>query len=908
MNKPNTEVTSSDCNFPVGEYIQQSYIGLPFESDALIGPPDVDAELAKLQAQMQRQLKMHACDPTKPFLNKDGPVVRIGIDTEFTRDATTGQNHILSAQFYASGDEGERTKIVYPKSGNKADRPKFSHELLSLIMDGLDDGWISEPPSRVIVAGFFLRLDLGGFADLGDFKNELDSAGGKVATIGQSINFIYDQTGTSLPRNKSTVISDGGGLFIIPTEFIDLGRHVVEGTTLERIGAWLHFPKLELPDGFEKDRMDLLLQNDKSAFEAYATRDAEIPVRFLEDLEGFAAAEVDCNQLPATVSGLAVSLLKKEIKDAGHSFSESWGLVKHKTEAWNNNQGKVCSKTDIVPCPMRKIADPFVIMTYHGGRNECFYGGPTDTGQWFDYDLAGAYTTGLVDLRQIDYNGMRHTTDAMDFVGHVLGFAMVEFEFYPGCRFPSLPVEVGIKGLYFPLAGRSYCTAPEIEVALNQGCKLKILHGIVFPWVDGDQRVFEPFVTKIRDLRAKFKRGRVDPNVATLPEEYAKLVGNSAYGKLAQGLKEKNVFDTRGMHSRKLPESAITNAIMASHVTGLVRAVMAEQLNSVPACYKVVSVTTDGFLTNAPYEALDLDGPMARRFQALCARVAAGTPMLERKHHVRQLIAMKTRGQMTALPGLDGDGNPTPVVLAKAGVSPPLPKAEHNDYVCDLYLNRKPGQMTTTRPFTSLRDQWVHALDVIKTERTSLLSLEWDFKRMPINPRMIDVLGTEHIAFDTVPWPDPETGTQARAYFDGWRRKHCLKTMADWDDWHVHYQFSAARGKRTRGNSSGAKRGVNMTKDGSLGVMKRLFLRAFTQKLLGVVSDENKMTHQDMSDWLTRLGYVTNKAAVSNAGRALMAEQAVPSTDEVRAFISAVTVRFPDMQVERFLIAEDPVM
>lgn len=905
MDKLTTEFLPSDCTFPVGAYIPQSYSGLHFEGDIPFTPPDIDAELARLQAQMQRQLQMHACDPTKPFLNKEGPVVRIAIDTEFTRDTTTGQNRILSAQFYASGDEGEQTKIVYPKSGDKGDRPMFSYQLLSLIMDGLDNGWISEPPSRVIVAGFFLRLDLGAFADLGDFKNELDSAGGKVATIGHAINFTYDRTCASLPRNKSMVMSDGGGLFILPTEFIDLGRHVVEGTTLDRIGAWLGLPKLELPDGHQKDRMDQLLQHDRPAFEAYAMRDVEITIGLLHNLEKFASAEVDCDVLPATVSGLAVSLLKKEIKDAGHSFFESWGLVKHKTEAWNNKDGKVCSKTDIVPCPMRQIADPFVIMTYHGGRNECFHGGPTDIGDWFDYDLAGAYTTGLVDLRQIDYDGMRHTTDPLDFVGHVLGFAMVEFEFYPGCRFPSLPVEVGIKGLYFPLAGRSYCTAPEIEVALNQGCKLKILHGIVFPWVDGDERVFEPFVTKVRDLRAKFKRERVDPNVATLPEEYAKLVGNSAYGKLAQGLKEKTVFDTRGMQSRKLPESPITNAIMASHVTGLVRAVMAEQLNNIPPRYTVVSVTTDGFLTNAPYEALSLDGPMARRFQTLCARVAPGTSMLERKHHVRQLIAMKTRGQMTALPGLDADGKPTPVVLAKAGVSPPLPKAEHNDYICALYLNRKPGQMTTTRPFTSLRDQWVHELDVIKTERTSLLSLEWDFKRIPINPRIVDVLGAEHIAFDTAPWPDSSTGARARAYFDGWRKEHCLKTKAGWDDWHVLYQFSVARGQRTRDGSSSAKRGINMTKDGALGVMKRLFLRAFTQKLLGVIPAGSKMTHQDMADWLTGLGYKTNKAAVSNASRALLAEQAVPATDEVRAFIDAVSVRFPNLQVERFLIADE---
>jgi len=901
---PLIEALAPDCNFPIGGYIPQSYNDLPPDIAADFAPPDIEKEVAEFEAEMLRQINMYCTDISKPFVNKNGPKVRIGFDSEFTKNPTNGGNDILSVQFHLVGDYGELKKIIYPKSADKADRPSFTRLMLKLIMEGLENGCISEWPSCVIVAGFFLRLDLAAFADLGDFKNELDSAGGKITTIGEGIKFAYDQTGVSMPRKKTSVASDGAGLFILTTYFIDLGRHVVEGTTLDRIGSWLDLPKLELPDGYAKDRMDLLLQGDKNAFEAYAMRDAEITVRFLQHLEKFAATEVGCDVLPPTVSSLAVSLLKKEIKDAGHSFDNSWGLIKTKTEAWNNNKGQVCSKTETTPLPARKIVDPFVIMTYHGGRNECFYGGPTDVSDWFDYDLAGAYTTGLVDLRQIDYRGMRHTTDPQEFVGHVLGFAMVEFEFPSDCRFPSLPVEMGIKGLYFPLAGTSYCTAPEIEVALNQGCKIKVQHGIVFPWIDGDQRVFEPFVTKIRDLRALFKRDRVDPNVATLTEEYAKLAGNSAYGKLAQGLKEKTVFDTRGMQSVKLPESAITNAIMASHVTGLVRAVMAEQLDRVPADYTIVSVTTDGFLTDAPSDKLDLSGPMARRFQDLCDRVAPGTAMLECKHHVRQLIAMKTRGQMTALPWLDASGTPTPVVLAKAGVSPPLPKAEHNDYILDLFLNRYPGQMTTTRPFTSLRDQWVHELDVVKTERTSLLSLEFDFKRMPTNPRMISVHGTEHIAFDTAPWPDPETGARARAYFDGWRRKHCLKAMADWDDWHAHYQFSAARGKRVRAGSSGAKRGVNMTKDGALGVMKRLFLRAFTQKLLGVVPMDGKMTHQDMADWLTGLGYETNKAAVSNAGRALMAEQAVPSTDEVRAFITAVTVRFPEMQVERFLIED----
>jgi hypothetical protein len=83
------------------------------------------------------------------------------------------------------------------------------------------------------------------------------------------------------------------------------------------------------------------------------------------------------------------------------------------------------------------------------------------------------------------------------------------------------------------------------------------------------------------------------------------------------------------MRSVKLPPSAVTNSIMTSHVTGLSRAVMAEQLASIPSEFTVVSVTTDGFLTDAPFDRPNRNGPMALRFQALCERVEPGTSVLE---------------------------------------------------------------------------------------------------------------------------------------------------------------------------------------------------------------------------------------------------------------------------------------
>lgn len=137
---------------------------------------------------------------------------------------------------------------------------------------------------------------------------------------------------------------------------------------------------------------------------------------------------------------------------------------------------------------------------------------------------------------------------------------------------------------------------------------------MIYPWVDSDQRVFEPFVQEIRRLRQHYSKG-------SLPEQYAKLLGNSLYGKTGQGLREKTVFDTGKMQSVKVPESSISNAPMAAHVTGFIRAVMGEILHGIPEGRTVISCTTDGILTDADENELDLSGDLAQRFQSLLGGV-----------------------------------------------------------------------------------------------------------------------------------------------------------------------------------------------------------------------------------------------------------------------------------------------
>ena len=56
---------------------------------------------------------------------------------------------------------------------------------------------------------------------------------------------------------------------------------------------------------------------------------------------------------------------------------------------------------------------------------------------------------------------------------------------------------------------------------------------------------------------------------------------NSVYGKTAQGLREKRLYDLRTRDMKVLPPSKITNPYFASYITSFVRATLACIMNSI---------------------------------------------------------------------------------------------------------------------------------------------------------------------------------------------------------------------------------------------------------------------------------------------------------------------------------------
>lgn len=874
-----------------------------------VGAADEDAFWRELEDDLSAFLD--DADPTS-VRSARGTPLWVGLDAEWTFDAANEMNRIISMQLYVPPQEALSTmsakrerarklsRIIYATSPTRDGRPSLQRSLRSLIDQALDERLIGEEPRLVIVAGFGLRFDLAALSDFPELRSQIDAVSGKLATVGARARMDYE---------RPLVTGDALEPVSIGLHFIDVAAHVPPGTSLRNIGVLLGKPKLDIPRPYSIERMDEYLQADRTGFEAYAMRDAEIAVEYARRLAAFAETELGISPLPATASGLALKWCMRTLAAAQIDRLEAFGLCKTQTVAYHARSNRARTVREVQPTPMRRIQEAFLTDCYAGGRNEAFFIGPSPVGVWYDYDLAGAYSTGLVDLPLIDFENPRSSLAVEDYLDHVAGYALIEFEHPADTRFPVFAVSRGGKGLIFPLKGTAYATAPEIRVAHDLGCAIKIKWGVLYSWRRQAEdavpvrRLFAPFVKAARALRKKYP-------AKSLEEQAAKLYANSIYGKVCQALRPKNVFDTRDVRSIRLKPSPMTNPAIGSHVTGFIRAVLAEILNRIPAHRTVLSVTTDGFLCDATEDevAACLEGPLCRRFQALCDEIVPGSGMLEVKHQAGQIVCMKTRGQLTgqALPGED-------IVLAKAGVQIVVDapnsldsaayKALQNERMLDLYLDRVPGRTILRHQFPSIRDQYEKGMDLYKFQTEVLLSLEPDLKRAPCNPRMIEVAsrGRAHVSLDTRPWNTVEEFDAARACLDGWRRGHCLKTLDDWQHLHEVMSFSVTRS--TRREAGG--RTLNLREGKPLSdALRRAFLRAYAHAALGL---ERTYTYARLAAWLTDTGYPTKASEARSAKSQELVLRSIPRTEGVMTLWHLLKAEWPTADLDALLADRDPL-
>lgn len=832
-----------------------------------------------------------------------GAVIYIGYDCEW--EEINGKLVVQSYQFYVIGPGGEFWAVFLPTSDKVDGRLAFKDLLPILIDQGKRFGCLIEPPKRVVIAGYFLRADLAMLSDLVEFKQQLDNVGGSIATTGMPVGFevLYKRWDLEHRLNTCSLdVIDGEDLFNLSVSFADMKKHDPEDKGLFALGELVGIQKVTLPEGYTIDKIGRLKRDNWEKFVEYGVTDAKIAVCYYLDVLRFAKTLLDIDGdydlMPVTAGSLAVQYCRKTFEGDDLDFEELFGVQEDEEQDWSSHRTYPKRQKKMVLDGHRDFYENFAIKCFLGGRNETFYAGPSSPGLWHDYDLIGAYTTALALIREIDYEKAHNANAIADLVGDKMGFAWVDFAFPKGTRFPCLPVRTKDRGLVFPMRGRSYCTSPEIELALSQGARLRLRRGVIYPWKgDNPKRFFVPFVQKVRELRAKYKKSG-----EKLREKYAKLIGNSLYGKTGQGLNEKTVFNTRDMDSQKVPPSMLTNAPVAALVTGMVRATVGEILHRLPPERTVISVTTDGILSNAPLPELDQDGPICRRYKELVSVITNGasTQMVEEKHRLRQALSIRMRGLATLLRGERECGVPT-LFLAKSSISPPPNCADPNGYVVDLYFNRQPGQKTMIRPFVSPQDQWVKEMDVFRLERWQTLNMEYDMKRRPMNPRMVDTACGSHVAFDTVPWETAEQMVKMRGFLDDWRETRCLKTDKEFEDCEDYCQTKWQL-ERVRKQFNSARLPVQVTDEGSLGILKRMFLRAYVQGGWGL-----ERTLEDYKELLKQLKFVGLSVSpydAKNGNKGKVIDNIVPRTPKSEAVVAKLMLVFDGLDTSKVFIPD----
>ncbi|MEP3049936.1 MAG: DNA polymerase [Erythrobacter sp.] len=555
---------------------------------------------------------------------------------------------------------------------------------------------------------------------------------------------------------------------------------------------------------------------------------------------------------------------------------------------FSKKRGRFFQKTKTVNLKKVDWFRQFATECYHGGRNEQFWFGPSFEDDWTDYDLAGAYPTAMALIGKPDWHNLDVSKKVSDYTPSTLGMANVSFQFPKSVRYPTLPVRTE-NGLVFPREGECYCAAPEIALAKSLGAKIKVIQGVIVP-TDADTSIFGKFISDCIEKRQSHPKG-------SLKELFWKELSNSSYGKTAQGLRQKRVYDLRDQETKLLPPSKITNPYFAAFITSFVRAALGEVMNSLPKDVCVFSCTTDGFLTNATREQVDVasQGPIAELFRKSRGALTDDPTMLEVKHEVRQLLGWRARGQATLKEGRTDRGDGVNIVLAKGGIFTPEffdTDRLRNDNIVQMFLGRKPDDEIPLKVKTGVRDIVEFDADLVEKALSKRLNMEFDWKRKPSSVWQDVKHG--HVAFSTDPWQTVDEFVRVRDYWTafGLADPRCIKSLKDYEAFAVYVlsqsSLAEADSKYLR------KSRPDITR------LRQMLCGAWRQSKAGLRYRVDGKSAQAFADLLTDTGIPCKRSDVENARKPLVLNTC-PDTPDVRAALKRLKKVFPTLDDSELL-------
>jgi len=406
-------------------------------------------------------------------------------------------------------------------------------------------------------------------------------------------------------------------IFIIDKSFVTMGNRLKVGNWNVNIRDTSLLASAAEPG--EISNMRQLMIDNPSKFLEYAINDSYITLIHGLFMSNFMLETIHINKIPVTLGNVTKSYCHYKWRKSGY---EGYQL---------NPEYLLSDPISNSPKALNLIGSNALNMnlfvaTYKGGRNESYmYGleekllhGFDDKEQWFDYDLQGCYSTCMSMLGDPDYRNATminsETIDKMEeeelrsYLFKSYTSMIVNFEFPKSVKFPNIPVQADKNVTIYPLSGKDVAVeGREFWLAKKLGCKLEIKQGYCIPYryitnEDGKSKVLAPgpftFIGELQQLR---KEAKAIWGKGSAMEKIYKDIGNMTYGLTGQGITYKKKYDLRTQTHKPISGSEITNPAIASAITAMARCTVSEMMNntaSLDTNNKILSVTTDGFITN----------------------------------------------------------------------------------------------------------------------------------------------------------------------------------------------------------------------------------------------------------------------------------------------------------------------
>ena len=571
--------------------------------------------------------------------------------------------------------------------------------------------------------------------------------------------------------------------------------------SLAALGKTIGVPKLDVSDADKNNMLDYLKREPVNFFE-YAINDSVITLCFAGELWGYNT------QMPVTVSGAAVNAAVPVIseylgipadgsKNARESYNKAFrGLhtVKKGLSIMPDKAGFL-ENTSLEPInDNARLLQSYARNAYKGGYNGSIIIGKFDGEETHDFDLENAYPTCMSLIPDVDWSApnlivSEYRNEILD-LDHFhspfdLMFGYVKFKFPDTVKFPCIPVSVD-GSMIFPRSSDGldgvYASGPEIYLALCLGADVQAIHVYVGKRLRlPDGRYSLSLLAAVKQLVNDRTLAQTSFGKKSLPDLLLKTAVNSLYGKTAQDLIDKDSWNAFLNRMDNIGGSAMTSPTHACLTTAGVRCVLLAAMNELDSLgYKTFSVTTDGFITNAPeyvLNNLNLFG-FSHLFRSARKALVGSTEMWSEKHHQTDLLNFTTRGNVS---------------LSEHGV------CAHNSFVTgfdkDSYEDRlalmtvvlgRDGRChcfnKTWTKFRRLASRQARA-DFAVTERGRALSMDFDLKRKPLKSSMqtvfpvVEGVQFEIANFDTVPY---ETVSEYHQYKTASKSCRCLRTEKDW--------------------------------------------------------------------------------------------------------------------------------